>query len=141
MHSCDPSKIIDELSCRNTKVRFGIISIFHQTKKPISTAEILTLLKNNYSTTANKTTIYRQLEFLVSKNMISVTDIEGTKYYQLNRDQPHQALVCSQCHDIIPLENEISISSQTISEIEQKHSFKINHYSFLCFGSCQKCQK
>jgi Fe2+ or Zn2+ uptake regulation protein len=141
MSTSEPSKIIDELSCRHTKVRFGIISIFHQIKKPISATEIITILKDKFSTSANKTTIYRQLDFLVSKNMISVTDIEGTKYYQLNKNQPHQVLVCRQCHDIIPLKSGISIDNNKLSEIEQKHHFKIDYYSFLCFGSCQKCLK
>jgi Fe2+ or Zn2+ uptake regulation protein len=78
---------------------------------------------------------------LVQKNIITSLDIEGISHYQLNKNQPHQVLVCSSCHDITPLDNEISLSSVQIMKLESKHNFKINYYSFLCFGSCQKCQK
>jgi Fur family transcriptional regulator, ferric uptake regulator len=137
----DPKKIITDLCCRSTKIRFGIISIFHEIKKPISTAEIIAKLKSDFGTSANKTTVYRQLDFLVEKEIVSAIDIDGTKLYQLNKKQPHQILVCSNCHEIISLDNEISLTKAQIQKLETVHHFKINHYSFICFGNCQKCQK
>jgi Fe2+ or Zn2+ uptake regulation protein len=139
--SSKPLETIEGLSCRNTKIRFGVITIFHQVKKPISAIEIIKTLKEKYSTNANKTTLYRQLDFLMSKNLLTSLDIEGVTHYQLNKNKPHQVLVCSNCHQIIPLKDEFSLSKKELSKIEINHHFKINHYSFLCFGICQKCQK
>jgi len=136
-----PLDIIDQLSCRNTKIRFGVISIFHQAKKPISALEIIKLLKVDYKTDANKTTVYRQLDFLLLKNILTSLDIEGVTHYQLNKNKPHQVLVCSKCHEIFPLTDTFSLSESQLLKIETDHHFKIHHYSFLCFGICQKCQK
>ncbi|MFA7300908.1 MAG: transcriptional repressor [Candidatus Shapirobacteria bacterium] len=141
MNPCKPLEIIDQLSCRNTKIRFGVISIFHQVKKPISALEVIKLLKENHSTAANKTTVYRQLDFLILKNVLTSIDIEGVTLYELNKNKPHQVLVCSVCHEIFPLTNTFSLSQNQVSKIEMDHNFKIHHYSFLCFGICQKCQK
>lgn len=141
VNTCKPLEIIEGLSCRNTKIRFGIISIFHQIKKPISALEIATQLKEKFNTKANKTTVYRQLDFLLTKNILISLDIEGVTHYELNKNKPHQVLVCSVCHEIFPLTNEFSLSTAQLSKIETNHHFKIHHYSFLCFGICQKCQK
>lgn len=141
VNQCKPLEIIEGLSCRNTKIRFGIISIFHHSKKPISAIEIIKSLKENYSTDANKTTVYRQLDFLLEKNILISLDIEGVTHYELNKNKPHQVLVCSKCHEIFPLTNTFSLSTDQLSKIETNHHFKIHHYSFLCFGICQKCQK
>ena len=141
MSSCAPTEIIDKLSCRNTKIRFGIINIFHEIKKPISASEIISILKEKFSTTANKTTVYRQLNFLTEKQIVTSIDIGGIKQYQLNRDKPPQMLVCSICHSMTPVINDISINKEQLTKIEESQKFKINHYSLIIIGNCQKCQK
>ena len=140
LNSC-PDKVISDLSCRSTKIRFGIISIFHSIKQPISAGEIIDELKNKHHITANKTTVYRQLDFLADKKIISSIDIDGSKHYQFNLNQSHQMMVCGHCHQIQPIKTDIKISTAMLKKISHNNHFKIKHYSLLFFGNCQKCQK
>ncbi len=107
-------------------------------KKPTSAPEILTILKDKHPT-LNKSTIYRQLDFLVKKEILTVLEIDGSKRYQLNQNHPRAILLCTHCKKII-LSKE-KITSSKINKIAADNNFKVNNFSLIIFGHCQKCQK
>lgn len=114
------------------------MKLFIESKKPISALEILSLLKKKHPT-INKSTVYRQLDFLADKQILTVLEINGLKYYQLNANHPQTILICTHCKNIIlPQEK---FSSPKISQIATDNNFQVNHYSLILFGLCSQCQE
>ena len=126
--------------CRRTKIRHAIMGIFIHQQKPLAAAEILYLIKNHVSNTINKTTVYRQLEFLQSKQLINVIEIEGTKRYQLSANSPKKIFFCTSCHQFIDVKSEDFLDQKQLDKISTENKFKINHYLTTFFGVCSKCQ-
>lgn len=76
-----------------TPLRIEIIKILQTTDKPISYDEFLAKI------TANKTTIYRNLDLLLSKNLIVKNEIDHKSFYEL-ADHAKAYFVCETCHKI-----------------------------------------
>lgn len=114
------------------------MGFFVKNKKPVSAAEILDYLKEKFPN-INKSTIYRQLDFLVEKQILTTIEVDSIKHYQLNANHPHIILICSRCKNfIIPQEK---FSSSKISKIATNNNFQVNHYSLILFGLCSQCQE
>ena len=122
---------------RQSPIHRSLMKLFIENKKPISALEILTSLKEKHPT-INKSTVYRQLDFLVDKQILTVLEINGLKYYQLNANHPHTILICTHCKKLFPLKEKIAASK--INKIAADNHFQINHYSLALFGTCPKCQ-
>lgn len=123
-------------NCRGSKIRRAIMAIFIENKKPLSVPDFMLLLKDKHFSTINKTTVYRQLKFLLDKQVITGIEIAGSKHYQLSHQHPQGILFCTRCQNVIPLKEEFKMPT-----IKNNFNFKINHFSMLFFGLCQKCQK
>jgi Fe2+ or Zn2+ uptake regulation protein len=126
--------------CRQTKIRHAIMGIFIHHQKPQTAAEILEIIKKHTSSTVNKTTVYRQLEFLQSKQLINVIEIDGIKRYQLSTNSPKKIFFCSSCHQFVKVKSEDFLDQKQLNQISLDNKFKINHYLTTFFGTCQKCQ-
>jgi len=111
------------------------MAIFIENKKPISVPDIMLFLKDRHFSSINKTTVYRQLKFLLDKQVITGIEIAGSKHYQLSHQHPWGILFCTKCQNVIPLKEEFKMPT-----IKNKYNFKINHFSLLFFGLCEECQ-
>ncbi len=122
-----------------TQVRKGLIEIiFGGTTKPVTVSELIYLLKQN-KIRVNKTTVYRQLQFLLTQKLIQVVDFaDGIKRYEIAGGKHHHHLVCDSCGFIedIPLDENLLISKAT-----QNTQFRIERHSLEFFGKCVKCQE
>lgn len=125
--------------CRHTKILRSIMKLFMESKKSLSAAEILKTLKDNHFPLLNKTTVYRQLDFLTKKQLITALEIDGSKHYQLNKNHPEAVLVCTMCKAVNFIKVKIKIPQ--LKEIAIKNNFQINHHSLMILGLCPKCQK
>lgn len=118
-----------------SKNEFEIIEILKKHKKPITVSEILN------STLVNKTTVYRNLEKLVSEGKVLEVNISTQKtFYELNSHDHHHHLVCKSCNAIQDfeeqnLENAISDFEKQILE----SGFDIKSHNLEFFGYCNKC--
>jgi len=131
----DPEKCLASFHCRASKIRQAIMAIFIENKKPISVPDIMLFLKDRHFSSINKTTVYRQLKFLLDKQVITGIEIAGSKHYQLSHQHPRGILFCTKCQNVIPLKEEFKMPT-----IKNKYNFKINHFSLLFFGLCEECQ-
>ena len=124
---------------RITPARLGLIEIFESTEKPLSVARIISSLSDK-KINVNKTTVYRELDFLLDIGKITEVIISsGKKYYETSGSKHHHHLICRGCGIIkdVVLENDLGDEE---TKIEKHNSFKIQNHSLEFFGLCANCQ-
>jgi len=134
------TKIYSDIKCRHTKLRMVLGHIFHNTKTPVSVADIQDIFKSqNFK--VNKTSIYRELKFLVKNFIINEIQIDGiSTKYEFNSTNKKTYLICTKCDNIIPIEINEQIFKSEMKKISQKNNFIIQRHSLIFFGHCHKCQ-
>ena len=91
----------------------------------------------------NKTTVYREIEFLVKQNIVKEIQFsERSKRYEIVMKDHHHHIVCKRCKQV----EEIS-SDELESKLDllEKEIFKVKNFqginhSLEFFGTCYKCQ-
>ncbi len=127
------------LGFRITNVRRGLIEIFGTTQQPLSAIQILNFLKDR-SLDVNKTTVYRELDFLMANEVISELDLlDGMKRYELRHaNHHHHHLVCTSCQKIqcVEMNNDLD---EVESRIKSRYHFNVKVHVLEFFGLCSKC--
>jgi len=123
---------------RTTPAREAICQFFDSSHEPTDFNQISEHLLSR-GLEVNKTTVYRQLDFLLAEKLIEAIDLgEGKKRYEKKRDHHHH-LVCTTCHQIECVGFSEDLSRQE-AEITQTTRFKITGHTLDFFGICRKCQ-
>ena len=125
---------------RITKIRQAMLDIFVATPQPQSAQELLATIAQEHPT-VNKTTIYRELEFLVKNSIVTEIDIlDGMKRYELHEsDHHHHHLVCEECKEIQCVEVPHHDLDALESRINKSHQFKVTSHVLEFFGLCKNC--
>lgn len=129
---------LKEKGSRITKTRKAICEIISNSKKPISAACISELLLEK-SISVNKTTVYRELAFLLDKGFILQVFIDPKRlFYESTYLPHHHHFVCQDCGQLedVYLDNELK---EVEKKLEQKNKAKIKHHSLEFFGLCKNC--
>lgn len=124
---------------KQTKVRQTLIEILVKSNTPVAISEIIELLAKK-DLKPNKTTVYREIDFLKLQNLISEIDFgDGKKRYEISSDHHHH-IVCLNCGTIkdVPMEKDLNEEEKRI--IKQL-GFKPIGHSLEFFGLCSKCQR
>jgi len=125
------------------KIRFSatrnlILSSLSKSKKPLSVFDLQKVFKAQ-KFLVNKTTIYREIDFLKEQKLIEEFLLDdGVKRYEVPSKHHHHT-VCIKCRKIDCVELEQELLSQEI-QIEKNNKFKIINHSLDFYGLCQKCQ-
>lgn len=107
-------------------------------QKPLDYIQILSYLNEN-GFAVNKTTVYRQLDFLQKNGLIQEIDLgEGKKRYELASSHHHH-LFCTECGKIECIKLEENFSPQ-LSEISKLTNFKVTEHILNFLGLCKDCQ-
>jgi Fur family ferric uptake transcriptional regulator len=123
---------------RSTGIREAILDLFCKSKKLLSCQDVQKYLKQK-NISANKTTVYRELDFLKSKKVIEEFQLDdGVRRYEILSSHHHHT-VCVKCRKIDCVELEQELKSQEM-QIEKNNKFKIISHSLEFYGLCQKCQ-
>ena len=122
---------------RLTQTRIGILKALFEFKKPLETKQINKWLSRN-RIRVDRTTVYRQLRYLASKNFLNKFQVaSGKKYYELTQDHHHH-LVCLRCQKI----QNVAMTECPAQSAEKKLNpvnFKILGHSLEFYGLCDKC--
>lgn len=133
-------ELLKHNGARITKTRLAVLDIFSHENQPLSVAEILLFLKKQ-GILVNKTTVYREMEFLLEKGIVVAVfiDEKHTKY-ELNLGHHHH-LVCRNCGNIEEIEmKEIENLFVVIEKkLKQKMKFTNISHSLEFFGICSTC--
>jgi len=139
----NPDEIISKLKSagyRITPVREQIVEIFINSSSPISAGDLIESFKI-LKIPVNKTTIYRELDFLLEKNIIKEIEFgEGKKRYELETGHHHHHLVCLNCRKVEDVDLEVDLHDEE-KKIEKETGFKVKSHSLEFFGLCKNCQK
>ncbi len=86
----------------------------------------------------NPSTVYRALERLVHRELVSVSDIgNGSAVYELVGNGIHHHMVCEKCGKIITLRDEDV--QPFFSHISQETGYRIVTNHLILFGICEQC--
>ena len=124
---------------RMTRARAALINLFSDSHSPITAIEIGEALAK-LQISVNKTTIYRELDFLMSEKIIREIDLlDGKKRCELlQQDSHHHHLVCTKCKQIRCVELPSDLDSLE-HKIEGDHNSKITSHVLEFFGACAQC--
>src|SRR5258708_2117588 len=137
-----PQTILEQLKnqgARMTKARILLVKMFQKNHLPLTELEIRAKL-SQAGKAVNKTTVYRELEYLKSKSVIKEADFsDGKKRYEFNSSDHHHHLICTNCKkvDDIRVEDDVSHIEKKIS---RNKDFKIINHSLEFFGLCKNCR-
>lgn len=123
---------------RVTKTRQGVLKLLSENRKPVAASETPKLLERE-GIIVNKTTVYRELDFLFREGCIDEVRLnDGRRYYEMVSEHHHHA-ICIECKgvDDVVLESELAKEEK---RIERELDFKILHHSLEFFGVCARCR-
>lgn len=125
---------------RMTRARAALIDIFSDNHTPLSASELQTLLtKKNIA--VNKTTIYREIDFLIQQSTIhTVAFDDNTTRYELSSHDHHHHIQCTQCGNVmdLPLQDELT---EIERHIRKTTGYVIEKHALEFFGLCPQCKK
>jgi len=137
----DSSSIIENLKSKghkNTKVRQALVEILLTTHSPLSIIQLLQNLSKK-GLKPNKTTVYREIEFLTNQGLVSGVDFgEGKKRYEGSGDHHHH-IVCINCKSIKDISEDVDLDKLHASVVK-KVGYKPVGHSLEFFGLCSNCQ-
>lgn len=123
---------------RITQARSAIIELLENTARPTSAKALHTMLER-IGIRVNVTTVYRELDFLLSENIIEKVPLKDTElHYEMKGRPHHHHLLCTTCGNI----EDISLESEHVL-LEEAHlvsSYQINRHSLAFYGKCPRCQ-
>ncbi|MCE5340753.1 MAG: transcriptional repressor [Planctomycetaceae bacterium] len=134
----DIHKTIKSKGKRLTKVRKAIIEILIQSPCLLSTSDLLSKLKAR-RIQPDRSTMYRELMFLVQNSIINKNIIAQKDYFELPTDHHHH-LVCTGCNAI----KKVIMGNHLVKEeklLEKNHEFTITNHSVEFYGLCRNCRK
>jgi len=124
---------------RLTRTRKAMVRVFLDNKEPLSAAELNSRLKN-LSVNVNKTTVYREIDFLKKEQFLREIELgDGMKRYERWPDDHHHHLICVECNSVKCIDMEHCLVNEE-KYISEKNNFKIMEHSLKFFGLCAKCQ-
>jgi Fe2+ or Zn2+ uptake regulation protein len=122
-----------------TKYRVALVELFENYTEPLSVGEIVDRLASS-TLYPNKTTLYRELDFLVGAGLVREIDLgDSRKRYELYAREHHHHLVCKQCERIedVVLEEDIVLMERKIAKMR---NFEVKSHMLEFFGLCSHCR-
>ncbi len=123
-----------------TRNRIAILSFLSSQDKPIPAEQILEHIQAEHQD-VHKTTIYRELIFLLEKNFIQEVEFgDGKKRYEIAINRPHHHhVICLNCKRVenIPLEKELISQEKLIEEVTK---YRLTEHMLEFFGLCENCK-
>lgn len=124
---------------RLTRGRVIIVSLFAAAESPLTAETIIRNLRKA-GASLNKTTVYRELDFLNEQGIVH--DIEfgdGKKRYEISTREHHHHFICLNCKTIIDVRLGKELDSLE-KELVRTKNVQILRHSLELFGLCKKCK-
>lgn len=129
---------LKEMGCRLTRLRKALIAELTMSEGLLSANEIIKLLKKK-NLGPHKTSIYRELDFLIRQGMVRRITLGGKEdKFEMTAMPHHHHAVCQRCGDIKHVDLEADIK-----KIERRlthQQFKAKSHLVEFFGFCKECQ-
>lgn len=140
--SHDIIQIWRDRGVRITKLRQAMVEVLTKTMRPVSVAQIIETLGKK-RVTANKTSIYRELQFLQEQDLVRAVHISPKEISYEWDGEHHHHLVCRNCETVEELELGEKLET-AIDAFEKKLSGRLKFagisHTLEFFGLCRKCR-
>ncbi|CAN5355688.1 hypothetical protein BH10PAT1_BH10PAT1_5310 [soil metagenome] len=114
-------------------IKTDLLNLIDKSSSPVSVPEILQKIS------ANKTTIYREIEKFVSEGVIDEIDLgDGKKRYESIKLGHHHHLVCIKCKSITEFNLDDDFSTEE-KKIKKTKKFTVLKHNLEFFGLCHNC--
>ena len=123
---------------RLTRSRKALISFLIDANAPRAIPEIQTSFQQA-GIIFHKTTLYRELEFLIGEGIVKEVMVSGEKrYYELVGDHHHHTIClnCGDIRDVVFHENLLKIEQS----LARENGFYVLEHSLEFFGLCHTCK-
>jgi len=123
---------------RMTRTRKIVLETMLSSSRPLSASEILSVFKGK-KTPINRTTVYRELSFLITNGFVHEVRLLGKpSLFELAYEHRHH-LICIKCDAVKPVVLGKHLDSHE-KKIMRHEKFKITSHSLEFYGLCEKCQ-
>lgn len=133
--------ILKNKSYRFSAVRNFVLDSLAKSNKPLCARDLQTLLTKN-ALLVNRTTLYRELNFLKKEGVIVGMQLKDNKrWYELALKNHHHHIMCVKCDEI---KDFVGCRSKHITDkaLAQAPDFlEIQSHNFDFFGLCKSCSK
>jgi len=125
---------------RKTKVSEKVIDYMDRLAYPVSIKTLSEKLEQN-GLFPNKTTLYRIIEKLKTKNHVTqITLRNGICYYEKKKPVHHHHFFCETCESIFCLDQcHIDQHHINLQGLLPNDRFQINSHEFNLYGLCKQC--
>lgn len=123
---------------KNTKQRNLILEVLEKAVQPLTADDIFIAVKPKY-TSISLSTIYRNLEMLLQKDIITKETFNDNKArYELKRENHKHRLICKGCNIIVDIE-ECPLKALE-DKLKSETHFDISDHKVEIYGLCPKCK-
>lgn len=124
---------------RLTKARKSIIDIFLNSRTPLTVPALKSLMEER-NLNVNRTTVYREVDFLKGQKMIREIQFnDGLRRYEISPDNHHHHLICIQCQKVECVEMERCLKTAE-EKLSEDNNFRIIKHSLEFYGICAECE-
>ncbi|MBI5561939.1 MAG: transcriptional repressor [Deltaproteobacteria bacterium] len=123
---------------RMTRVRRAVVAALSGSAVPLSALDLKTLL-SEAAMRVNKTTVYREIAFLMDRGVIHEIQFgDGKMRYRVCPEAHHHHAICVRCSRVeeITMENDMKKHERAIA---RRRGFKVLSHTLEFFGLCNSC--
>jgi len=135
-------KIMGKIKTENrrlTAARVGILKALMQAEdKPLSDKDLKKWLRKNHIR-VDRTTVWRQLKYLISKNYISRFQLESGKVYYELAGEHHHHLICIRCKKIANIQ--LDSVEKDLAAVDKDKNFRVLGHTLELYGLCRACAR
>ncbi len=132
------NSLLDDLrrkGFRITQARKRLLGLLEKGKTPLSVFD----LQKSLGLAVNKTTMYRELEFLKKNGIVQEVEFgDKKKRYEISSSHHHH-VVCVECKSVKDVELQKDLDAEE-KKIAKQKGFKIINHSLEFFGLCPACR-
>jgi Fur family ferric uptake transcriptional regulator len=122
---------------RLTKIKKAIIAILSSGHCLLAKQDLVDQL-NAQGVHPDRSTLYRELQFLTRNGVVHKCSIAGVEYYEIPQDHHHH-LICMSCNTIVKVLLGNHLQKQE-KQLARQNKFTILNHSLEFYGYCHKCQ-
>lgn len=136
----DFARDLKRCGLKNTKHRTAILAVLDASTTPVTAEQVFLTLKEE-DVSINLSTVYRVLDTLVSKRLVTKQSIigESRALFEINRMVHKHYLVCVGCKKIQSIES-CPLEAYEKS-LEEETQYTIAGHKLDIYGYCPECQQ
>lgn len=128
--------LLKEKGLKTTKQRLLLLQVLQDAATPLNAEMILEAMKGPL-TGCNLSTVYRNMEILMARDVVQEVNIDQKSYYAINQNQHGHYIQCIHCKEMTRIEG-CPLEAYE-KDLETKTGYKVVKHRVELFGICKKC--